>query len=271
MKALRQFIASNCESGFIRSSALLEAARQFQMMPRDVEITSLREGITPLRYQRNIGSISIEQQTILRSCRCAIIGCGGLGGYIVEELARLGVGAITAVDHDVFAESNLNRQCLSDVETIGLPKVDAAQKKVKQINPAVDFIGHQEMLCDDNADFLVGDADIVLDALDNFDARRILLDACIGMRKPIVGGSIAGWYGMVYCCAHPVAGMEMLFSHLQGIGIEKELGNPAFTPALIGSVESALAYKILIGVERKTRGQIFFIDALNISFESFEM
>lgn len=77
-------------------------ALDFGMRPREVEIIALENGICPSRYQRNIGTIGISGQIKLLSSRAAVIGCGGLGGWIIEMLARAGVGEIVMIDHDFF-------------------------------------------------------------------------------------------------------------------------------------------------------------------------
>ena len=82
------------------------------------------------RYARNMNMLSLEENlTIQKSC-VAVKGCGGLGGGIIEMLARLSVGEIIAVDGDVFEASNLNRQLLSHSENIGEKKAVEAKKRI---------------------------------------------------------------------------------------------------------------------------------------------
>ena len=83
-----------------------------------------------------------DQLRLFRS-RVAVIGCGGLGGYLIEQLARLGVGTLVLVDPDVFEEHNLNRQLLSSPAHLGIPKVDVARERVAAINPAVTVEPHR--------------------------------------------------------------------------------------------------------------------------------
>lgn len=78
--------------------------------------------MTETRYERNIPALEEQEQKLLSSRRVLVIGCGGLGGFILESLARLGVGHITAVDGDVFEESNLNRQLYSSPALLGQKK-----------------------------------------------------------------------------------------------------------------------------------------------------
>ena len=92
------------------------------------------------RYSRNMEMLTLEENISLRSKKIAVIGCGGLGGYIIEMLARLGVGTLAVADGDVFEESNLNRQLLSDTGVIGKNKALQAKIRISTINPDTDVV-----------------------------------------------------------------------------------------------------------------------------------
>jgi molybdopterin/thiamine biosynthesis adenylyltransferase len=89
------------------------------------------------RYERNFPAVSLEEQEMLGKKRVLVAGCGGLGGYVLEYLGRIGVGHLTAVDDDVFTDSNLNRQLLSTEETLGRPKPVCARERMAVVNPNV--------------------------------------------------------------------------------------------------------------------------------------
>ena len=146
-----------------------------------------------LRHSRNIPALTEEEQAVLAGKAVAVIGCGGLGGHLIELLARVGVGSIRCVDGDVFEESNLNRQLLSTMETLGCSKAKAAAERVKAIDPAVQVTAHPVFLTRDNARELLSGCDAVLDALDSIESRRILSDACAELGIPLVYGAISGW------------------------------------------------------------------------------
>lgn len=103
------------------------------------------------RYLRNIGAISAEEQQMLRQCSVCIVGLGGLGGYILEFAARLGIGSITGIDFDRFETSNLNRQLLSASGNIGSEKAAAAKQRVQAVNNEVRFTPISEKLTAANA------------------------------------------------------------------------------------------------------------------------
>ena len=86
-----------------------------------------------LRTEMLLGS---EALTRLQSARVAVFGLGGVGGYVVEALARSGVGSLDLIDSDTVSVSNLNRQILATHSTVGMLKVDAARNRVLDINPA---------------------------------------------------------------------------------------------------------------------------------------
>lgn len=93
------------------------------------------------RYQRNLGTLGLDGQRTLFSSRIVIVGLGGLGGYVLEQMTRAGVGHITGIDPDVFEPSNLNRQLLSDVNSLGVSKVERAKQRIQQVRPETVFLG----------------------------------------------------------------------------------------------------------------------------------
>ena len=112
VKEIVSFLQENAENALLPFPVQQEAGQRFSLHIAEVEEIALAHDLLPARYQRNRAMISIQQQLLLLQSKVAVFGCGGLGGYIIEELARLGVGRITVVDPDVFEEHNLNRQLL---------------------------------------------------------------------------------------------------------------------------------------------------------------
>ena len=118
------------------------------------------------RYERN-RIFSRNQQEELASKKAAVIGCGGLGGYAAEMLARAGVGHITVCDGDVFDETNLNRQLLCTEAIIGMPKARAAAERINSINSEVKAEAFSCNLTEENAEEILKGCDVVIDALDS--------------------------------------------------------------------------------------------------------
>jgi molybdopterin/thiamine biosynthesis adenylyltransferase len=156
----------------------------------------MREQLPP-RYQRNYKSISLEDQAKLAESTVAVIGCGGLGGSIAEELSRLGIGNLILIDGDRIEESNLNRQLFATEKNMGQLKVEAARDRLQAVNSGVKLTLIGDWFTEENAaEFLKG-ANLVCDALDSISRRVSLERACHSLGLPLVYAGIAGWYGLL--------------------------------------------------------------------------
>jgi len=245
--------------------AQLEAAERFGLRLAVVEKRMLEQGLLPARYQRNRTTVSIEEQLQLFNSRVAVIGCGGLGGYIIEELARLGVGHIVAIDPDIFEEHNLNRQLLSTPASLGKAKVDAAAARIDEINPAVTLEAVREAFTRENGRQLLQGVTVAVDALDSIAYRLELAEVCSEMDIPMVYGAIGGWYGHVATQLPGDTTIQRTYCNwVEGKGIEKQLGNPSFTPAVVASLQVAEVCKILLGKGELLRHRKLSIDLLEM-------
>jgi len=241
------------------------AAEKFACSLAEVEELALENGILPARYQRNQNMISTAEQLLLFRSRIAVIGCGGLGGYVIEELARIGVGRIIAIDPDVFEEHNLNRQLLATVHTLGQAKAEAAAARVSEINPAVTVTPVKDAFCRANGRDLLDGVNVAVDALDCISCRLELAETSAEMLIPMVHGAIGGWYGHVATQLPGDTTVQSIYRNwVQGKGIEKELGNPAFTPAVVASLQVAEVCKILLGKGELLRRRKLSIDLLDM-------
>jgi len=223
------------------------------------------------RYQRNMNTFSPEENEKLRNFRVCVIGCGGLGGYVIEMLGRLGIGFITAVDGDVFEDTNLNRQILSTEKLLGEEKAQAAKERMEEVNSEVEVTSIVGLLNEDNYAEILKEHDIVVDALDNMSSRKILARGCAELKIPLVHGAIAGWYGQVSTIMPGDNTMERLYQGDENKGIEEELGNPAFTPALVASVQVAEVTKVLFGKGNILQNKLLTLDLLNHEYEVFDI
>ena len=211
-------------------------------------------------YIRNIPAISEAEQETLQNKAVAVIGCGGLGGYAIEYLARLGVGKIIAVDGDVFAESNLNRQLLSTKETLGQRKADVAIARINSINPDVEAVAINEYLTVNSAASLVKNVDLVIDALDNVESRLILEDVCEQTGVTFIHGAVQGWNLQVSVVT---PGSKILHSLYKGTGSTDTPESKTClcpTPACCAAIQVAEAIKNLLGRESSLTGQVLFMD-----------
>ncbi len=267
MESLQRYLSAQANSGMITWTHQQQAAEQFQLSLAQVEAVILEMCLLPARYQRNQQMISTAQQLSLFRSKVAVIGAGGLGGYILEQLARLGVGHLVSIDDDVFEENNLNRQLLATPANLGQVKVEVAAKRISEINPAVTLTPVQARFDAVNGSDLLKGADCVIDAVDNVTARLELGQVCCDLEIPLVHGAIAGWYGHVATILPGDDSLQTIYQHWQGgKGVEQQLGNPSFTPAVAASLEVAEACKILLG-----QGQLLRRRQLNFNLLDMEI
>jgi molybdopterin/thiamine biosynthesis adenylyltransferase len=225
----------------------------------------------PRQYQRNHEAISREDQAKLAEKWVLIAGCGGLGGYVIENLGRVGVGHLRLVDGDCFEESNLNRQLLSSHMNLGRPKVLAAKQRMQAVNPNVEVEGFQTRINAENALELMKGCDLVVDCLDNISSRKVLQAACEQAGLILVHGAVAGWMGQVCVVMPGERLLDMLYPDQNAErGEEINQGTLSFTAATIGSIQASLAIKQLLG--KGTMGKkVLLIDLEESLFQTIAL
>jgi molybdopterin/thiamine biosynthesis adenylyltransferase len=272
MDALRIFLKENAVDKMISWQQQLTAAEKFRLTVAEVEAVILQAELLPARYQRNQQMISTAGQRQLFQSKVAVVGCGGLGGYILEELARLGVGRIVAIDPDLFEEHNLNRQLLSTVKLLGTAKAEAAVQRIAEINPAVRVSSIIDALDCDNGCKMLDGVELVLDAVDNIPTRLEMAEVCGQLNIPLVHGAIAGWYGQVATIYPGEDKLQKLYANWSGgKGIETRMGNPSFTPAVVASLQVAEACKLLLGQGRPLREGMLSIDLMDMQLDEIPL
>jgi molybdopterin/thiamine biosynthesis adenylyltransferase len=240
---------------------------------RNVELTALETGVVPARYLRNVGTIGLAGQIKLLRANVAIVGLGGLGGYVTEALARMGIGRLILIDADVFEQSNLNRQLLCTEGNLGAEKARAASQHVAAVNSAVEPICRMEALTLHNLSWLLGGVDstqregrpcdVVVDALDSLPTRLVLQEGAQALGIPMVHGSIAGFLGQVTTIFPDDLGLRALYGsgdQLPEQGLEAELGTPAATPMAVAAWEAQEVVKVLTGQGKPLRDRLLVID-----------
>ena len=221
-------------------------------------------GIFPKRYELNQGTLGREGQKTLLCSKVIIAGLGGLGGHVVEQLARCGAGVVIGVDADRFDETNLNRQLYADLNSIGRRKTEAAENRVATVNDAVEFRS-LAFKVEDLEDKVFEDVDLIFDCLDSIPSRLYLQNMGERLAIPLIHGAIGGWYGQVAVVWPGSQLLSNIYGETQQ-GIEKDLGNPPFTPAFIATLMVAEGIKVLLGRKQKENALIF-VDLLNNQWE----
>ena len=233
---------------------------------------------------RQMSIVTRSEQERFKDAKITVIGCGGIGGETIEMLARMGIGELVLVDEDAFDLSNLNRQTLASLNDLGLSKSAVAADKVRLINPYVKVTAFHEHIDNDNIDMIIGDSDIVIDALDNVLTRVIVSRKALEKGIPYIHGAIHGTLGQitVFLPNSDKTYEEMFNLPSQGKELDDETiealknvtsGVPPVigpTPNLIGCLEAMEAYKILTGIGKVTVApKILTFDLLDLG--SFSM
>ena len=216
------------------------------------------------RYIRNLGALTEQECAVLRTKTVLVAGCGGLGGYLIEMLLRLGVGTIRAADGDCFEASNLNRQLLSSPLSLGQSKADAAARRAALVNPDVRFVPISQFVMTENAAELIQGCDAVLDALDNIQARRLLAHACAEAGVPLIHGAICAWSAQA---AVVMPGDDLIDRiYPEGVSLSSK-ASLSFTPPFCAALQTALCTRLLTRRPLET-GRLYVADLLNMELES---
>lgn len=213
-------------------------------------------------------TFSVDENRKLREFNVCVVGCGGLGGYIIEMLARIGIGRITVVDFDKFDESNLNRQILSKESLIGFSKAKAAKDRINKINSEVSVNYIEKEINAKNCKEIINNHHIVVDALDNINSRLVLQYECEKLSIPLVHGAIGAWYGQVCTILPGDKTLDLLYK--DNI-VENKLGNPSFTPANIASVQVSEVIKVLLNKGDILRNKLLMVDLLYNEYNIIEL
>ncbi len=229
------------------------------------------------RYSRHliIPDVAMTGQKRLKNARVLCVGAGGLGSPALMYLAAAGVGTLGIVEFDTVDESNLQRQIIHGQSDIGRSKAESARDSVKEINPYVEVIIHNEALNNDNVFGIFEQYDLIVDGTDNFATRYLVNDAAVLLHKPYVWGSIyrfdgqasVFWaeHGPCYRCLYPEPPPPgMVPSCAEG-------GVLGVLCASIGSIQVTEAIKLLTGIGEPLVGGLMVYDALEMTYRKIKV
>jgi len=242
----------------------------------NIYLEALNIKIYPYRYLRNREAITIDEQLILAKSKVAIIGAGGLGGHVILSLARLGIGHLVIIDRDVFDESNLNRQALSNSESIGFSKSETATRIIGYTNPGVIVTPLIVKIDTSNADEMLVGANVVVDALDNISDRYVVEKSAKKLKIPMVHGAVAGFEGQVMTIFPDDPGLKSLYGsdHVDNNkrkSPEAILGVPAIAPSFISTLQAMEVLKIILKRGNLFRNTMVHVDLETGQFNKFEL
>jgi molybdopterin/thiamine biosynthesis adenylyltransferase/rhodanese-related sulfurtransferase len=229
------------------------------------------------RYSRHLllPEVGREGQEKLLDSRVLVIGAGGLGSPALLYLAAAGVGHIGIIDDDFVDESNLQRQVIHGTSDIGRAKVESAVRQIAELNPDVTVEPIQERLCPENVLDLVGRYDLVVDGADNFATRYLINDACVILGKPNVHGGVDRFRGQVTVFSLPDGPCyRCLFDEPPPPGTAlncAEAGVLGVVPGIIGTIQTAEAFKLLLGIGEPLIGRLLTFDALPMTFREISI
>jgi molybdopterin/thiamine biosynthesis adenylyltransferase len=227
-------------------------------------------------YARQIvlADIGYEGQLKLRNARACIVGLGGLGTCIALKLVGMGIGYLRIVDRDIVSRSDLHRQYLYDVDSVGEPKVEVALRKLSRLNPDVQFDPIPESINSNNSSELIADMDIVLDGLDSPEPRYLVNRICHKFRVPYVFGAAIEALGNVSTIvAGQTVCLECFMPGLKGDDLPK-CGVVGVHPSVLGivtAVQVSEAVRLIVGQEPKLMNRLLYIDLRDMKFDMLKL
>jgi len=231
----------------------------------------MNENINMQRYNRHIilSEIGKEGQIKINNARVLVIGAGGLGCPVLQYLAGAGVGTLGIVDADTVDESNLQRQVLFGVKSIGNNKAKEAEKRLQDLNPTIEFNVYPLYLSPKNALQIFDSYDIIVDGTDNFTTRYMVNDACVILGKPLISASIFKFEGQLsvfnvgngpsYRCLFPNPPEPGSMPSCSDVGVLGVL------PGILGSLQANEVLKLILGIGDVLSGKLLLFNALNLS------
>ncbi len=210
-----------------------------------------------------------QTQKKLKKSTVFIAGAGGLGSPVSIYLAVAGIGNIRICDFDSPDWSNLNRQILHDHTRIGTNKALSAKMTLERLNPDINITAFTDKIVEENVDILVGDADIILDCMDNVPTRFLLNESAIRKGIPLVYGSIWGIDGRLSFIHSPETPcLRCIFNEAPPKEVFPVIGA---TPAVIGSLQALEAIKYLSGSGPNIKSQLLVWEGATTDFKKFKL
>lgn len=209
-----------------------------------------------------------DTQKKLKGSTIFIAGAGGLGSPVSIYLAVAGIGNIKICDFDSPDLTNLNRQILHNHGRIGINKALSAKQTLNELNPHINVTAFTEKILPENVDHLVGDAEVIIDCMDNFPTRYLLNEAAIRKRIPLVFGSIWGMEGRLSFLFSPETPcLKCMFPEAPAKEIFPVLGA---TPGVVGCLQALEVIKYLTGIGENLKGKILVWDGSRVDFKIYK-
>lgn len=219
------------------------------------------------RYVRQVPLLGEAGQKKLHDTTVFIAGAGGLGSPASLYLAAAGIGSIRICDLDVIELSNMNRQILHTEERIGASKAESAKMTLESLNPECRVTSLSEKIDEASVRRLIGNADIIVDCMDNFSARFALNKAALDLGLPLMHGAVSGFTGQATLVVPgKTPCLSCIFQNAKTTAKTPVIGAAA---GVIGSIEAAEVIKHLTGIGITLAGRLLLYDGAQNSMEVF--
>ncbi|MDO4491716.1 MAG: HesA/MoeB/ThiF family protein [Lachnospiraceae bacterium] len=229
------------------------------------------------RYQRQIlfSGFGVEGQDKLKQAKVLVVGAGGLGSPVLQYLAGAGIGTLGIVDADVVDLSNLHRQVLHPEERAGMNKAESAAITLQKLNSEISIQAYPFMLTEENAEAILAAYDFTVICVDNFQARFLINDLCVKLKKPFCNGGILEMHGQVMTYV-PGKGpcYRCIFEDVPAAGTvptSADVGVVGPAVGVIGSIQALEVLKYFTGAGDLLTGKMLVFDGLSMTSRIIKM
>ena len=222
------------------------------------------------RYDRNVllKNVGESGQRKLNSSRILVCGAGGLGSTVIANLASLGVGHIGIVDNDKVELSNLNRQFIHKMTTLGMDKVESAKEWIKLYNPDIEVMPYKIRLDKNNTVELFANYDVIIDCFDNYYSKFVLSDAIIKTDKTLVHGGVEEFSGQVCTIDKNSACLACFIPELYNCSCDIVQRHGIISPVVstVASIQAMEAFKVILNMDGVLRNTLLIYDGIRQDF-----
>jgi molybdopterin-synthase adenylyltransferase len=241
----------------------------------DIEITFNDEQLLHYSRQIMLPHFGIEGQQKLHDAHVVLMGVGGLGSPAAMYLAASGIGSLTLIDFDKVDNSNLQRQIVHNVNSIGQSKVSSAKDTLLKINPETAIHCIDKQLTQDELESLISDASCVIDATDNFETRFLINRACVSQQVALISAAAIQFEGQIsvfdlrqkdsacYACLYSETGEENTNCSDNGI--------LAPVVGILGSMQALEAIKLICNIGDSLHNRLLIFDALALQWRTMKL
>jgi len=274
LKNIKKHIISHSQLGVLSCAEETHIVEEFHVSYKYVESSALELNILPARYQKNRNILSTRDQLLLLKSHIVVIGCGKLGNNIIEQMAFLGVGKITVFDPDNYQEKKLNGEAMQDARMQGIPKIDLAHARIREINPAVEIIPIPLVFRKNIRLKDLQNVNVIIDTVDSIQTRIDLAGVCCEIGVPSINGRIENWFGYVtrQMPDYPIIKISYKGSEsFANCGITKTVNNLSNMPRIIACFQLAEVCRIVLGKKLWKDKQRLFIDTQLTEIENITL